>query len=158
MDVTFREINYEDQNDCKIVVILLNEFMIDRDAKSTGEIDISIIEKIKKLGFAKIYLCEFDSNIIGIAVCFRGFSTYKQKELLNIHDFYMQKNYQGKGLGRLFLEYIENECKKNNFCRVTLEVYGDNVNAIKLYRRSGYVGSGDSENNCLVYALKKDLN
>lgn len=156
MDIAFREMNFEDKTDGEKAVFLLNEFM-NHAEKCTRIIDKSIIGKMQNLGYAKIYFSEVDRNVIGIAVCFKGFSTYKQKELLNIHDFYLQKNYQGNGIGRLFLEFIEKECKKNNFCRVTLEVYGDNVNAIKLYKKSGYVGSEDSENGCLIYAMKKDL-
>ncbi|HEX9062086.1 MAG TPA: GNAT family N-acetyltransferase [Clostridia bacterium] len=159
MDVTFREINFENKKDNETAVLLLNEFMNRRDTlSSSSEINISIIEKIKSLGFSKIYLCEHLSNIIGIAVCFRGFSTFKQKELLNIHDFYIRKDFQGKGIGKRFLKYIESECLRNNFCRVTLEVYSDNINAIKLYRKSGFIGNADSENNCLICAMKKDLN
>jgi len=156
MDISFREFDFEDKEDGERAVFLLNEFM-NRTEKSAREIDTSIIGQMKNLGFAKIYFSEVDRNIIGIAVCFKGFSTYKQKELLNIHDFYLQKNYQGNGIGKLFLEFIEKECIKNDFCRVTLEVYGDNANAIKLYKKSGYVGSADSENSCLIYAMKKDI-
>jgi len=156
MDISFREIDFEDKADGEKAVLLLNEFM-NQTEKCTREIDISIIEKMQNLGFAKIYFSEVDRNIMGIAVCFKGFSTYKQKELLNIHDFYLQKNYQGNGIGKLFLEFIEKECIKNDFCRVTLEVYGDNSHAIKLYKKSGYVGSEDTKNSCLIYAMKKDL-
>lgn len=158
MKVIFRETNMENKRDNESIVLLLNEFMNRNDQpNSTEKIDISIIGKLKKLSTTKIYLCENCNDIIGIAVCFIGFSTYKQRELLNIHDFFIRKEWQGKGIGKKFLQYIDKECVKNNLCRVTLEVYGDNTNAIKLYNQSGYIGNENSQNNCLIFAMKKDL-
>lgn len=156
MDILFKELRFDNKIDVQNAIRLLNEFM-NLNVKSEREIDENTFEKMKNLGFSKIYLCESDSNIIGIAVCFKGFSTYKQSELINIHDFYIQKDYQGKGIGMMFLDYIEKESIKNNFCRITLEVYGDNANAIKLYDKCGYIGSENSDSNCLIYAMKKDL-
>jgi RimJ/RimL family protein N-acetyltransferase len=40
---------------------------------------------------------------------------------------------------------------------VTLEVYNDNPNAIKLYKKCGFIGSANTESDCLIYAMKKDL-
>jgi ribosomal protein S18 acetylase RimI-like enzyme len=155
MEIKFREINYKNKNDKIVAVTMLNEFM--NREKNNGEIEITIIEKIQNLGYAKIYFCEDANDVIGIAVCFKGFSTYKQRELLNIHDFYIRSNYQGKGIGKNFLDYIQDECKRNNYCRVTLEVYNDNINAIKLYKKCGFIGSTSKENDQIIYAMKKDL-
>src|SRR5690349_5225817 len=130
MNITFRETDMSSIRDSEAIVILLNEFMQVRNATDVKKINSSIIQKLKRLGTAKVYLCEYSNDIIGIAVCFVGFSTYKQQELLNIHDFFIREVYQGKGIGTRFLEYIEEDCIKNNFCRITLEVYDANVNAV----------------------------
>lgn len=159
MNVIFRETNMDNHIDNESIVQLLNEFMNGSDTiNGIEKIDIGIIDELKRISTTRIYLCENSKDIIGIAVCFIGFSTYKQKRLLNIHDFFIRKEFQGKGIGKLFLEYIEQECLKNNLCRVTLEVYGDNMNAIKLYKHRGFVGNECIENKCLIYAMKKDLN
>jgi len=157
MNVIFRETNMDNKRDNESIVLLLNEFMNTTDQTNRAEIDISVIDKLKKLSTTKIYLCENSDDIIGIAVCFIGFSTYNQRELLNIHDFFISSDWQGKGIGKKFLQYIDEECIKNNWCRVTLEVCGDNSNAIKLYSDSGYIGNENSENNCLIFAMKKDF-
>lgn len=155
MNINFRELNYDNNDDRQIAVVLLNEFMNMRH--NNKKIEIDIMEKIKALGYAKVYFCADGDTVIGIAVCFKGFSTFKQRELLNIHDFYIRSDYQGQGIGKMFIKYIEDECKKNGLCRVTLEVYNDNPNAIKLYKKCGFIGSENSESDCLVYAMKKDL-
>ena len=157
MNITFRETILENDKDNEAIVTLLNEFMNGGNPLSEGRISPDITQKIKKLGTAKVYFCENDNDIIGIAVCFRGFSTYKQRELLNIHDFYIKKDYQGIGIGKKFLEFIENECIKNGFCRITLEVYDDNEHAKKLYERKGFIGSRNSTISRKIYWMKKDL-
>ncbi|MDP4091399.1 MAG: GNAT family N-acetyltransferase [Bacillota bacterium] len=157
MDVTFRESDLSNHRDNEAIVSLLNEFMYGRKTEGENIIDTGLIEKLRRLGTAKVYLCEYLDSIIGIAVCFVGFSTFKQKELLNIHDFYIKEEYQGRELGRRFLEYIENQCFKNGFCRITLEVYNDNVRAMKLYEKAGFVGNKNNEPDFPVYAMKKEL-
>ena len=155
MNFTFRESDLISSRDNDAIVQLLNEFMFSDN--STGKIGLDIIPKLISLGNSKVYLCEADNNVIGIAMCFLGFSTYYQKELLNIHDFYIQDKYQGKGVGKCFLKYIEEDCTKNGICRITLEVLGDNANAIKVYKHCGFIGDAIDENNHIIYAMKKDL-
>ncbi len=155
MNINFREMIYDNNNDKHIAVVLLNEFLNLKN--STEKLEIGVMDKINNLGFGKVYFCVDGDVVIGIALCFRGFSSYKQTELLNIHDFYIRSNYQGQGIGKKFLEYIEEECKKNGFCRITLEAYDDNPNAIKLYRKCGFVGSETTDHDRLMYAMKKDL-
>jgi GNAT superfamily N-acetyltransferase len=157
MNTIFREADLEKIRDNEAIVTLLNEFMFRNHPDNTQHIDISIIQKLKKLGTTKIYLCELGNDIFGIAVCFVGFSTYRQRELLNIHDFFIQKEHQGKGIGTKFLEFIEKECIRNNFCRITLEVYNENKIAMKLYEKIGFLGNRDAEENHIIYAMKKDL-
>ena len=41
---------------------------------------------------------------LGIAVCFRGFSTFAAKPLLNLHDLFVLKAARGLGVGRELLE------------------------------------------------------
>ena len=156
MNIIFREADLANSRDSKALVVLLNEFMHGKNTTNVKIIDCGIIQKLTKLGTSKVYLCEYSEDIIGIAVCFIGFSTFKQKELLNIHDLFIKEEFQGKGIGTKFLKYIEKECLKNDFCRITLKAYDDNLNAIKLYEKSGFIGSKNSQHN-LIYAMKKDL-
>jgi len=72
--------------------------------------------------------------------------------------FSLSSDWQGKrNRKKISSIYRLKECIKNNWCRVTLEVCGDNSNAIKLYSDSGYIGNENSENNCLIFAMKKDF-
>ena len=75
----------------------------------------------------------------GMAVCFRGFSTFSAAPLLNIHDLIVAKEYRGIGLGRRLLDKVEHVAQDLQCCKITLEVRRDNRIA-RLYRSCGYSG------------------
>ncbi len=76
----------------------------------------------------------------GMAVCFRGFSTFSAAPLLNIHDLIVAKEYRGIGLGRRLLDKVEHVAQDLQCCKITLEVRRDNRIARRLYRSCGYSG------------------
>src|SRR5262245_62441472 len=48
-----------------------------------------------------------DGEAVGIAVCFRGFSTFTARPLINIHDLAVLPGHRGRGIGRRLLEEVE---------------------------------------------------
>jgi GNAT superfamily N-acetyltransferase len=50
-----------------------------------------------------ILLAYRDEKPVAIATCFRGFSTFYAKPLLNIHDFSVLPEHRGQGIGRQLL-------------------------------------------------------
>lgn len=75
---------------------------------------------------------------VAIANCFYGFSTFKAKPLLNIHDFAVVPEARGKGVAKSLLERIELEAKKQGCCKITLEVLEGNSRAQKIYKDFGF--------------------
>lgn len=88
-----------------------------------------------------VFLAWDDDRPIGLAICFVGFSSFKAKPLINIHDLAVAPETRGRGVGRALLEAIEAEARRRDCCRVTLEVRSDNLVAQNLYRRLGYESS-----------------
>ncbi len=86
---------------------------------------------------------------VGIAACFRGFSTFAARPLLNLHDLSVVAEYRGRGIGRLLLAAVEEQAQALGCAKVTLEVLEANP-ARKLYEAMGYAspeyfkGSGQS--------------
>ncbi len=81
----------------------------------------------------------FENGIpCGIATCFRGFSTFAAKPLINVSDFYIEPRLRGKGIGRQLLAAIEFEAKSIGCCRLTLEVQQNNSVARSVYERFGF--------------------
>lgn len=75
---------------------------------------------------------------VGIAICFRGFSTFAARPLLNISDFYVDPAARGYGIGRALMEAIEREANELGCCKLTLEVQENNSRARGLYAAAGF--------------------
>jgi ribosomal protein S18 acetylase RimI-like enzyme len=86
-----------------------------------------------------LVLLAFDGDEpVGIAVCFFGFSTFKARPLLNIHDLAVIPSYRGQGVGPALLRAAEEHARGKDCCRLTLEVQDDNSRARAVYRRFGF--------------------
>lgn len=89
-------------------------------------------------GGARVFLAYADDVPAGIAICFLGFSTFKARPLVNIHDIAVAPQFRGQGLGRELLAAVEAHARDLGCCKVTLEVRADNTLAQQAYRRAGF--------------------
>jgi len=85
-----------------------------------------------------IFLALLDEVAAGVAVCFRGYSTFKAQPLVNIHDLAVLPERRGRGLGTAMLAAIEDYARDTGCCKLTLEVREDNAGARRLYRDVGF--------------------
>ncbi len=79
---------------------------------------------------------------VGLAVCFVGFSTFKAKPLVNIHDLVVHESCRGQGIGGQLIDAVADYSKQLGGCAVTLEVRADNP-ARKLYAKKGFQTLGE---------------
>ena len=86
-----------------------------------------------------ILLAYVDGKAVGIATCFRGFSTFYAQPLLNIHDLAVLPEFRAQGIGARLLEAVEHQARQLGCCKVTLEVQENNVRARQVYQRAGFV-------------------
>ena len=85
-----------------------------------------------------IFLACSDGSPVGIAVCFKGFSTFAAKPLINIHDFAVLPDCRGLGIGRLMLEKVEHKAIELGCCKLTLETQENNKRARRVYEAAGF--------------------
>ena len=85
------------------------------------------------------YLAFVDGKAVGVANAFRGFSTFKAKPLVNVHDLCVHESSRGLGVGRQLLSRVVADAIEAGCCRVTLEVRSDNQVAKGLYGSLGFV-------------------
>ena len=127
---------------CSALISLINEYRTDFMGGNLPVLDLisenKLIDGLKNHPASLILFALSEETIIGMAVCFQGFSTFQAAGLLNIHDLIVFKNYRNRGIGRLLLEHACEEARKRNFCRVTLEVRTDNDTARRLYKSVGF--------------------
>jgi ribosomal protein S18 acetylase RimI-like enzyme len=91
---------------------------------------------------AVVFLAWRGDAAVGVAVCFRLFSTFAGRPLMNIHDIAVDEAHRGQGIGTQLLRAVEQAARESGCCKVTLEVREDNPAAEKLYRRFGFEDPG----------------
>lgn len=57
---------------------------------------------------------------VGVAICFLGFSTFKARPLLNVHDLAVIPEWRGKGIGRALLAAAEARAVDTGCCKLNL--------------------------------------
>lgn len=85
-----------------------------------------------------VFLIYIDNIIAGGSICFNTFSSFTAKNIINIHDLFILKEFRGLGLGRKLMACIIDKACELNCSKITLEVREDNVSARKLYSSLGF--------------------
>ncbi|MFO1500859.1 MAG: GNAT family N-acetyltransferase [Verrucomicrobiota bacterium] len=85
-----------------------------------------------------IFLAYLEDQPIGIAVCFRGFSTFAAQQLINIHDLNVLPPHRGKGIGQRLLNAVEARARADGCCKLSLEVQENNHRARRAYAAAGF--------------------
>ncbi|MEG0005039.1 MAG: GNAT family N-acetyltransferase [Clostridium sp.] len=63
--------------------------------------------------------------------------------VLVVHRLSVHPSYQGMGLGKKMLKFIEDEGKKNNHQSIRLDTYSENITSNKLYEKYGFKKTGE---------------
>lgn len=114
-----------------------------RDPMGGGEaladdIKAGIITGLQQHGANATLIALLDDEVIGVAVCMLGYSTFRAKPRLNLHDLAVKPGHRGQGIGRKLLEGVVAHAKAIDCCAVSLEVRTDNARAQTLYRSLGF--------------------
>jgi GNAT superfamily N-acetyltransferase len=78
------------------------------------------------------------SQAVGLINCFEGYSTFKARPLLNIHDIVVHPAYRGAGVGQALLGSAHDLARARGCCKLTLEVLSGNAVAMRSYARFGF--------------------
>lgn len=97
-----------------------------------------LIDGLREHPTTLVFLLFEGEEAVGIATCFRGFSTFAARPLINISDFFVIPRHRGLGLGRRLLEAIESHARALGCCRLTLEVQENNQRARRIYGSFGF--------------------
>src|SRR5262245_6517747 len=102
----------------------------------------NLIPGLVKHGGARVFLATDGAAPLGVAICLVGFSSFRARPLVNIHDIAVSPEARGQGVGRQLLAAVEADARALGCCKVTLEVRSDNARAMGLYRSVGFQPSG----------------
>lgn len=103
-------------------------------------VEISVDDLIKHgIGSSSDFDCfvaEAANNIVGIALVYTRFSTWKGR-VLHLEDLIVSKNMRGKGIGSALLDRVVKHASDLKVKRVSWEVLDWNTPAIQFYEAKG---------------------
>ena len=99
------------------------------------------VNDMEEDGFGKnpvfnFYVAELNNKIIGIAVYFIKYSTWKGKGLY-LDDLFVTEKFRGKGIGKKLFDIVIEEAKKINAKQLHWQVLDWNTPAIDFYKKYG---------------------
>lgn len=143
MKITLIQADYHNEQHGKDLIMLLNAYALDPMGGGEALSDHTqqnLIATIAKRNDFLTLLCYVDDKPVGILNCIEGFSTFKCKPLLDIHDCGVLKEYRGLGLSQKLFIKAEEISRERGYCKLTLEVLEGNTVAQNAYRKLGFTG------------------
>jgi GNAT superfamily N-acetyltransferase len=107
-------------------------------APLADDVRARLIDGLRAHPTSLVFLAYREAEAIGVAVCFRGFSTFRAEPLVNLHDLAVLPGHRGHGVGRRLLEAVEQRARELGCCRLTLEVQDGNHRARGIYAAAGF--------------------
>lgn len=117
------------------------------------EVQARLIPELRRQTNGKHFLALESGAVVGVAICFIGFSTFRAKPIINIHDLTVHRDYRGRGIGDALLQAVEAEAQRLGCSALTLEVQEDN-RARRLYERFGFAG-GNPDGAASLFMAKR---
>jgi GNAT superfamily N-acetyltransferase len=119
-------------------------------------------ERILEDGFGQnpvfgFYVAEFEDEIIGMAVYYYRYSTWKGRRLF-LEDLIITEPHRGKGVGKALFEVSLKHAEENNCNGMVWQVLDWNEPAINFYKKYGAAIDSGWLNASLSLPQIKDLN
>ncbi len=85
------------------------------------------------------HVAEADGQVVGMALWFRNFSTWRGTHGIYLEDLYVQPGYRGSGLGKELLRTLAAVCVERGYSRLECSVLDWNTPSIEFYEAAGAV-------------------
>ncbi len=126
------------KEDMPAVLELIKELAIFEKEPEAVVISVADLEKD---GFGaqplfQTFVAEVDNNIIGMALFYYRYSTWKGKTI-HLEDLIVKESHRGTGAGSALYREVMNFAKEQGLRRVEWAVLNWNTPAIKFYEKSG---------------------
>jgi len=141
--VVVQRANYADPSDAAALVTLLDAYASDPAGGGEPLGDFAKVNLVRELAARPqaFSILAFDGDApVGLVNCIEGFSTFKCRPLVNVHDVVVLASHRGCGIAEQMLALAETIARERGAVKMTLEVLSGNAPAVKLYTRIGYAG------------------
>jgi GNAT superfamily N-acetyltransferase len=85
------------------------------------------------------HVVELDGQIVGIALWFLNFSTWRGTHGVYLEDLYVSPQHRGSGLGKELLRTLAAVCVQRGYSRLEWSVLDWNTPSIEFYKAAGAV-------------------
>jgi ribosomal protein S18 acetylase RimI-like enzyme len=136
-----QRVDYLNTHDAKALVFLLDAYA--QDPMGGGEAlspetTTRLCSDLSRMTGAVSFIAWLEDQPIGLINCFEGYSTFKAKPLLNVHDIAVLVSHRGQGVGQALLQAAADHARERGCCKLTLEVLSGNALAMRSYKRFGF--------------------
>jgi len=136
-----RQVDYRNPADQAALVGLLD--MYARDPMGGGDplaehVKATLCDALAEHPGAVSWIAYLDQQPVGLLNAFRGYSTFKARPLMNVHDIAVDPACRGQGVGQSLLDALETYATEQGCCKLTLEVLSGNQPAQGSYQKFGF--------------------
>ena len=136
-----KQVNYLDPSDAATLIALLD--MYAQDPMGGGEpladsVKVRLCQDLSAHVGASSWIAYVDGQPAGLLNAFLGYSTFKARPLINVHDIAVVTAYRGQGVGQALLDTLEKYAQTLGCCKLTLEVLSGNHSAQRAYVHFGF--------------------
>ena len=143
MNIDIIYADYLDPKQSKDIAYLLDCYARDpmgSDAPLPESVKDNLANALSQVPNAFSVIAYVDGKPAALTNCFQGFSTFKCKPLINVHDLMVLSEFRRLKLSHLMLEKVEQRAREIGCCKVTLEVLEGNDMAQRSYAKFGFQG------------------
>lgn len=141
MPLTVLPVDYHNVEHRHALVMLLDAYA--RDPMGGGEglaedVKARLCDDLAARPDAASFIAWQDGQPVGLVNCIEGYSTFKARPLMNIHDIAVLPGQRGQGVGQALLQAAQDHARARGCCKLTLEVLTGNLVALRSYERFGF--------------------
>jgi len=141
MPLNVLPVDYRNAEHRSALLMLLDAYA--QDPMGGGEplaedVKARLCEDLAARSDAASFIAWLDGQPVGLVNCIEGYSTFKARPLMNIHDIAVLPGHRGAGVGQALLSAAEAHARTRGCCKLTLEVLSGNARATRSYLRFGF--------------------
>lgn len=160
-DVEVVRVDWRIAEHCRAVEQLTQAYAEDRWGNGDAlpdEVMSRLVPAMAQHPAVVVLIAWLDQQPAGIATCLLSFSTFSARSVLNVHDLAVVAAHRGRGVGRRLLAGVEQEARRLQCVKLSLEVRHLNHVARQLYESFGFHDVASAEDPAdATYFLSKPL-
>jgi len=139
--VVVRQVDYSDPVDQAALIGLLDMYACDPMGGGdplSDHVKATLCSDLAAHSGAISFVAYLQEQPVGLLNAFKGYSTFKAKPLMNVHDIAVDPAHRGQGIGQALLAALETYAATLGCCKLTLEVLSGNQIAQRAYEHFGF--------------------